>query len=215
MSKVLAAWLFITAAAAAPVTQTPVAPREVVQAAVSRVVMVLEEVRLNPPSAETVGRVAMPDRTRVEIRQIADQLFDFEEIARRCLGRNWAGRTKAERTEFIPLFTDLLERAYIGKVESYSGEKILYTGEIVDGQYALVRSRIITRRRTETALDYRLHQVDGKWKVYDVLIDNVSFVSTYRSEFNRVLQSSSWDDLMERLRKKRIEIRTVGGRVQG
>ncbi len=215
MSKALAAWLFITAAAAAPATPGPVAPREIVQAAVTRVVMVLEEVRLNPPQAESVGRMAMPDRTRTEIRQIAGDLFDFEEIARRSLGRNWAGRTKAEQVEFVSLFTDLLERAYIGKIESYSGEKILYTGEIVDGQYALVRSRIITRRRTETALDYRLHQIDGRWKVYDVLIDGVSFVSTYRSEFNRVLQSSSWDDLVERLRKKRIEIRTVGRRAQG
>jgi phospholipid transport system substrate-binding protein len=212
MSKALAAWLFITAAAAAPAASPSVAPREVVQAAVSRVVMVLEDLRLNPPAAEPVGRVAMPDRTRTEIRRIANDLFDFEEIARRALGRYWAGRTKPEQTEFVSLFTDLLERAYIGKIESYSGEKILYTGEVVDGQYALVRSRIITRRRTETALDYRLHKPDGQWKVYDVLIDNVSFVSTYRSEFNRMLQSSTWQDLMDRLRKKRIEIRSVGSR---
>src|SRR5439155_247108 len=83
-------------------------------------------------------------------------------------------------------FTDLLERSYVGKIETYSGEKIVYTGEVVDGNYATVRSRIITRRRTDTALDYRMHEIDGRWKVYDVLIDGVSFVSTYRSEISAV-----------------------------
>jgi len=152
------------------------------------------------------------ERVRGEIRRIATDLFDFDEVARRALSRHWAGRTRAEQTEFTSLFTDLLERSYVGKIETYSGEKIVYTGEVVDGNYATVRSRIITRRRTDTALDYRMHEIDGRWKVYDVLIDGVSFVSTYRSEFNRVIQSSSYEELIERLRKKRIDVLAVSGK---
>lgn len=207
MSKVLAAWLLITAAAATPT----VAPREVVQSAVNRVLAVIEQ---NQASRHEPSRASMPsvERTRTEIRHIAGDLFDFEEISRRALSRHWAGRTRAEQVEFIGLFTDLLERSYVGKIEAYSGEKIAYVGENVDGDYASVRSRIITKRRSDTSLDYRLHRINGHWKVYDVLIDGVSFVSTYRSEFNRIIQSFSYDELLERLRKKQIEIRTVGAR---
>lgn len=210
MSRTLAAWLFVAAAATS--AGAPGSPREIVQAAVTRVVMLLEEAQ--KPPLEAGGRPASMEQVRAELRRLAADLFDLEEVARRALSRHWAGRTRAEQKEFVGLFTDLLERSYVGRIEQYSGERILYTGEVVDGPYAVVRSRIVTRRRTEMALDYRLHLVDGRWKVYDVLIDGVSFVSTYRSEFNRIIQSGSWDDLMERLRKKRIEIRTVGARTE-
>jgi phospholipid transport system substrate-binding protein len=207
MGKALAAWLLVTAAAAAPAT----APRDVVQSAVTRVVAVLEETH-PAPGQPTPATMPGPDRARTEIRRIATELFDFEEISRRALSRHWTGRSRAEQVEFIGLFTDLLERSYVGKIEAYSGEKIVYMGDSVDGDYASVRSRIITKRRNDTSLDYKLHRVNGRWKVYDVLIDGVSFVSTYRSEFNRIIQSSSYDELVERLRKKQIEIRTVGAR---
>ncbi|MBI2016154.1 MAG: ABC transporter substrate-binding protein [Candidatus Rokubacteria bacterium] len=204
MSNAFAAWLFLAVAATAPGSSST--PREVVQSAVGRVVAVLEE--SSPTSL--AGR----DRTRAAIRRVAAELFDFDEMARRALSRHWAGRTRAEQAEFVELFTDLLERAYITRIEAYSGEKVVYSGEAVDGRYALVRSRLVTSRRSELGLDYRLHLVAGRWKVYDVLIDGVSFVSTYRSQFNRVIQSSSWADLLERLRRKRIEIRTAGERTQ-
>lgn len=213
MSRTLAAWLVL--AAAATTTGAPGGPREVVQAAVTRVLALLEEAQLQRPEVEPGSRLATIDQARAEIRRLAAGLFDFPEVARRTLGRHWAGRTPAEQREFVGLFTELLERAYLGRIEQYAGERILYTGEAVEGRFALVRSRIVTRRRTEMALDYRLHRVDGRWKVYDVLIDGVSFVSTYRSEFDRILQSSSWDDVMDRLRKRRLEIRPVATRTAG
>ena len=208
MTKVLAAWFLVASAAASPA----VMPRDVVQGAVARVIATLEEAKFNQPGEVLTAVGPNAERVRGEIRRIATDLFDFDEVARRALSRHWAGRTRAEQTEFTSLFTDLLERSYVGKIESYSGEKIVYTGEVVDGNYATVRSRIITRRRTDTALDYRMHEVDGRWKVYDVLIDGVSFVSTYRSEFNRVIQSSSYEELIERLRKKRIDVLAVSGK---
>ncbi len=208
MTKVLAAWFLVASAAASPA----VMPRDVVQGAVARVIATLEEAKFNQPGEVLTAVGPNAERVRGEIRRIATDLFDFDEVARRALSRHWAGRTRAEQTEFTSLFTDLLERSYVGKIETYSGEKIVYTGEVVDGNYATVRSRIITRRRTDTALDYRMHEIDGRWKVYDVLIDGVSFVSTYRSEFNRVIQSSSYEELIERLRKKRLDVLAVSGK---
>ncbi|HXG01998.1 MAG TPA: ABC transporter substrate-binding protein [Candidatus Binatia bacterium] len=205
MNKALAAWLLVSFAAAAP----SIAPSEVVQSAVTRVVKVLEEATLNQPG-EPVSARPDPDRVRAELRRIAAELFDFDEISRRALSRHWAARTRAEQQEFIVLFTDLLERTYLGKIVSYSGEKIVYTGEAVQDGYATVRSRILTRRGRDTRLDYRLHLVGGRWKVYDILIDGVSFVSTYRSQFNHVIQSASWNELMDRLRKRRLDVVTVG-----
>ena len=203
MGKALAAWFLLSAAAASTAT-----PREAVVTAVQQVVTVLEQTARSRAGAEPISRATI-QRGRVEMRRIATDLFDFDEVGRRVLGRHWAGRTPDEQAEFLALFTDLLERAYVGRIEAYSGERIVYAGEVVDGDYALVRSRILTKRRTETALDYRLHRAAGRWKVYDVLIDGVSFVSTYRSEFNRIIQVHSWDELMDRLRKKRVEVRTV------
>ncbi|HSF07080.1 MAG TPA: ABC transporter substrate-binding protein [Methylomirabilota bacterium] len=185
-------------------------PRDVVQSAVSRVVQTIEAAASRPEPARA-GRSQTP-APRMEIRRLAAELFDFGEVGRRALGRHWTGRSPEEQTEFIALFTELLERAYVGKIEAYSGEQILYTNEVVDGDYAVVRSRVNTRRRAEIALDYRLHRTDGGWKVYDVLIDGVSFVSTYRSEFNRIIQLHSWDELMDRLRNKQIPARTATDR---
>lgn len=208
MSKTLAA-LFLVAA----VTGPPSSPRDLVQRAVTRVVEILDA--SGQPSPSDRGGVSgafASMRRRAQIRTIAEELFDFDEISRRALSVHWAARNGAERAEFVALFTDLLERAYIGKIEAYAGEKIVYTGEKVDGDYAVVRSKIVPRRRPDsrlrdTALEYRLLKRDGRWKVYDVLVDGVSFVSTYRSQFDRIIQASSYAALMDRLRDHRPETR--------
>src|SRR3989454_7619728 len=145
----------------------------------------------------------------VEIKRIAGGLFVFDEIARRPLSRHWAGRTHDEQTEFIGLFTDLLERSYMNRIEAYAGERILYTAEAVDGTYATVRSKVLTQRRSEIPLDYRMHLRDSRWQAYEVLIDGVSFVSTYRSQFDRVIQAESYGALVERLRKRNLDTAVV------
>jgi phospholipid transport system substrate-binding protein len=205
MGKDVGAWLLLSAAAASSATT----PREVVETAVQQVIAVLEQSPRGGAEVQPVSGATAP-RARLEIRRTAADLFDFEEVGRRALGRHWAIRTPAEQAEFVMLFTDLLERAYVARIEAYSGERVVYTGTAVDGDHAVVRSRILTKRRsTETSLDYRLHRAAGRWRVYDVLIDGVSFVSTYRSQFNRIIQLNSWDELMDRLRKKRLEARPV------
>jgi phospholipid transport system substrate-binding protein len=199
MSKALAAWMLVAAAVAAPAA----GPRELVEAAVSRVVLAIERADMRSESP-TSQRLAM-ERRRLEVRRVAAELFDLDEVARRALSRHWAARSPEEQAEFVRLFTDLLERTYIGRIEAYSGEKIVYLGETVDGPFATVRSKVITRRRAETPLDYRLHLRDGRWKVYDVLVDHVSFVATYRSAFSRILQKEPYAALVDRLRKQSID----------
>lgn len=142
------------------------------------------------------------ERRRAEIRRAADSLFDFSEMSRRALGRHWADRTPAERDEFVRLFTDLMARSYIGKIDRYAGEAIAYTGERVDGDEASVRSEVVTAKGSQIPVEYRLHRVNENWSAYDVFIENVSLVGTYRSQFDRIIKAESFADLLRRLREK-------------
>ena len=193
MGKALAAWLMVAGAAVA----SPVmGPREAVESAIGRVLSVIQDGEVN-------GK-AVADRP-AEVRRIARELFDYDEMTRRTLSRHWSQRTADEQAEFVALFSDLLERSYVGRIEAYAGEKITFVGESIDGTFATVRSKVVTQRRSETVLDYRMHVREGRWRVYDVLIDGVSFVSTYRGQFDRVIQAESYGSLVERLRKRNFE----------
>ena len=193
MERALAAWLLL---AVSPASMP--SPTEVVQAAVEQVVRVVQDADLAVPAAA--------EQRRLEIRRVAENLFDFPEMARRSLARHWTDRTSQQREEFIRLFTAILERSYFGKIENFSGERIVYTAEMVDGDFATVRSKIIAGRKGEVPVEYRLHLVGSRWAVYDVLIEGVSFVSTYRAQFNRIIQTSSYDDLIQKMRAKELEL---------
>lgn len=195
MEKALAAWLLLAAS-----TASMTSPTEVVQVAVDQVVRVVQDADLARPGDG--------ERQRMEVRRIAENLFDFPEMARRSLARHWTDRSSQQREEFVRLFATILERTYFGRIENYSGERIVYTGETVDGEFATVRSKIIVGRKGEVPVEYRLHLVGSRWAVYDVLIEGVSFVSTYRAQFNRIIQTSSYDGLIEKLRAKELELTT-------
>ena len=139
---------------------------------------------------------------RTAVRQAANRLFDFEETAKRALGPHWQQRTPAEHEEFVRLFSDLLEAAYVGKIDLYQGEKITYVGETVDGDQATVKTRIVTKQGNEVLVDYRLSREKDGWRVYDVIIEGVSLVADYRTQFNKIIQTSSYDDLVKRMRAK-------------
>lgn len=196
MEKALAMWLMLAANPVAPDT-----PTQVVQAAVEQVVQVVQESDLEKPDAAA--------RHRGQIQRIADQLFDFPEMARRTLAQHWRERTTQERDEFVRLFKDFLGRAYFGRLQKYSGERIVYVSETVDGEFATVRSKIIIGGGTEIPLDYRLRQAGSRWVVFDIAISGVSFVSSYRGQFNRVIQTSSYEALLRELRLKRGESPTA------
>jgi phospholipid transport system substrate-binding protein len=146
-----------------------------------------------------------PGDQRAEIRKVAEDIFDFQEMSRRALGPHWNARSPQERREFVGLFTDLLERSYLARVESGRGGKVFYTGETVSGDEATVRTRIVTQQRAEIPVDYRMQRKDGRWQIYDVNIEGISLINNYRSQFNAVIQSGSYAALAERLRSKETD----------
>jgi phospholipid transport system substrate-binding protein len=148
--------------------------------------------------------MARQDR-RAAVRKIAHEAFDINETAQRVLARHWHARTPAEREEFTELFADLLERTYIARMDEYGGERIRYVGESIDGTFASVKARIVTRTGTEVAVESRMNLRGDRWLIYDVLIENVSLVANYRSQFDRIIRTSSYEDLVRRLKTKREE----------
>jgi phospholipid transport system substrate-binding protein len=138
---------------------------------------------------------------RAALRKIADDIFDWEEVSRRCLGTHWRERTPAEREEFVRLFADLLERSYLTKIELYDGEKIGYAGDTIDGDHAIVRTKIVNKHGSEMPVNYRMLRRAG-WKVYDVEVEGVSLVANYRSQFASLLRRTTYGDVVRALRVK-------------
>lgn len=165
-----------------------------IKSTVDKAIIVLKDARLKP-SVKTKER-------RDQLKQILYARFDFTEMARRALGANWRRRTPQEQEEFVRLFTDILERAYADIIEGYTDEKITYFNERVDGTYADVGSKILTSKGEEYSIYYKAHLVSNEWKVYDVIAENISLVNNYRSQFNRVIANSSYEELIRRLRDK-------------
>jgi phospholipid transport system substrate-binding protein len=154
---------------------------------------------LTNPSLKGSSKTAEREKL---IRQAIDERFDWEEMARRSLARYWDQRTDGEKKEFVRLYSDLLERTYMDKVEGYSGEKVIYEGESVDNGYAVVRVKIVTKKNTDIRVHYRLKRVENKWLVYDVSIEGVSLVNNYRTQFNSIILKSSYENLVKRLRER-------------
>ncbi len=174
------------------------APTDQLRGRVDRVLRVLED-----PTLKQDARVV---ERRAAIREMAHEIFDFRELSQRALARHWPARTTAERDEFVQLFADLLERSYIGRIETYSGgDRIQYTSEMAEGDQATVRTRIVTKAGTEIPVDYRMHRVGDRWLVYDVAIEGVSLVANYRAQFNKIIQTSSFKGLVDKLSAKKEE----------
>ncbi len=153
------------------------------------------------------------DERRAAVREVAVTLFDFNEMARRTLAQHWSDRSPQEQEEFVRLFTNLLERSYLTVIGSYRLATITFQRESVDGSSARVYSRILTDRRTEIPIEYRLQQSVGQWAVYDVVAGDVSLVSSYRSQFGSIIKTSSFATLLDRLRTR--EARLIPGANQG
>ena len=159
------------------------------------------ETILADPSLKGEARSA---NRRQKLKEAVNERFAFDEMAKRSLGAQWQKRSAAEQQEFIGLFTDLLEGTYLSKLEEYSGEKVQFVNERQEKDFAEVNTRLINRKGEDFALDYRLHNVNGQWKVTDVVIENISVVNNYRSQFNRVLSRSTFEDLVQAMKQKKI-----------
>jgi phospholipid transport system substrate-binding protein len=182
-------------------------PTDQLRGATDRVLKVLQDPELKQP--------AKKDARRQQIRAVADEIFDWQETGKRALARHWQGRSPTERQEFSALFADLVERSYISKIERYSGERIVYAGETVEGEQATVRTKLITKSNTEIPIDYRMQKEGDRWRAYDVVIEGVSLVSNYRTQFNRIIQQSGYGELVNKLKAKQEELDFEAGQTKG
>ena len=172
-------------------------PSDQLKGQIDRVLKVLDDPEMLKDSRAGERRQA--------IRKVANDIFDFEEIARRTLARHWQARSAPEQQEFVGLMGNLLEDAYISKIETYSGEKIQFLGDSAEGDLATVRTKIVTKQGTEIPVDYRMLGRGGRWLAYDVLVEGVSLVGNYRTQFYRVIQKQSYPELVKTLKAKQAE----------
>jgi len=171
-------------------------PTEDVRGIVNRVLMILVDPNLKPQ--------AKAKERRAVIRTTVRERFDFAEMARRGLAGHWGDLTPAEQEHFVRMFTDLLEKAYLDKLEYLSNEEFVYTGEQIHGDAATVNSKVVTRKNLEIPLDYKLFLRNGRWDVYDFLIDGVSLMNNYRQRFNKIIDARSYQELV-RLMEWKLE----------
>jgi phospholipid transport system substrate-binding protein len=144
------------------------------------------------------------------MRQAVLQRFSFEEMARRALGQHWRDRKPEEQQEFVQLFTDLLLDSYIDKIERSEGkEDIRYTKESIEEGYATVRTEIVQKRDQNIEVEYRLLQRDGNWQVFDVIIEGVSLVNNYRTQFNKIILEESYAALVKKMQQKSAQLEAV------
>jgi phospholipid transport system substrate-binding protein len=165
-----------------------------IRGVVTKAIQILKEpgMKSNDQRKEIVGR----------LEKIVDPVFDFREMAKRSLGIHWRDLTPQERQEFVPLFKDFLNKIYVGKLGLYNGGKVLFTGETVGTNYAEVDTQVGARNGDQVPVVYMLKRMGGDWKVYDVVVDNVSIDNNYRSQFDRVISSSSYQELVKRIKQR-------------
>jgi len=179
-----------TVAAAAPIAGPAIRPLDVVTSSVSRGLASLRSQRIGFNAG--VAR-------RAAIRDTVHDLFDVDDMARRALGQHWKGLFPRQHEEFVRLFGDVLAQSFVTIVERYTGDNVAPLDEEVAGTFAQVRSRITPERGSEIAIVYRLSQRGSQWTVYDIVLDGVSLVSNYRSQFNSIIGTSSVAQLLERM----------------
>jgi phospholipid transport system substrate-binding protein len=145
--------------------------------------------------------LSLPER-REAVKHLAEEVFEVSETAKRALGQHWLQRTPTEREEFVRLFANLLEQTYIARIDEFGGEKLRYVSEQIDGDRAIVRARIMTKNGTEVPVESRLLQKETRWLIYDILVENLSLISNYRSQFDRVIRTASYEELVKRLKTR-------------
>jgi phospholipid transport system substrate-binding protein len=170
-------------------------PADQLFASIDRVLKVLDDPQLKQP--------AKAEERRQAIRRFASEVFDFEEVARRSLARHWEARTLSERDEFVQLLRELIERSFIGKLDLYNGEKVAVLSEEIDGGEAMVKTQVVTREGADAIpVDYRMVRRGDRWRTCDVVIGGVSLVKNYRAQFDKIIQRTSYAQLVKQVREK-------------
>lgn len=172
-------------------------PTDQIKQTIDNVIKILNNKELKRPEKK--------QERKAEIRAAVEKRFDFAEMAKRSLGIHWSKRTQGEQKEFVTLFSDLLEDTYIRKIERYENEKVAYVGEKQEGSYATVKTKITGTTGVETPVDYKIFKKGDKWEVYDIIIEGVSLVNNYRTQFSQIISSSSYENLVSRIKKKALK----------
>jgi len=168
-----------------------------VKGTIDQVLRVLQDKEMKKPDR-------VDERRQIIEKTIGDR-FSWDEMAKRTLGTQWAKLTDKQRQEFVDLFRTLLTNTYIDRIENYAGEQVQYLNERLQDGFAEVRTKIASGK-AEYPMDYRLLNKSGEWRVYDIVLDGVSLVANYRGQFNKILHSSGYDDLVQKLRTKSEKI---------
>ena len=171
-------------------------PTEAVRSTITEVFRIVEDPKLSSPTKR------IPRRQLLE--EVISSHFDYREMSKRALASNWTPLTSEERAEFVELFKSFLSDRYAEKIEGYSGEQVHYLSERIEGNYAEVRTELRSSK-VEIPMDYRLHVQDGTWHAYDIIVDEVSLVKNYRSQFNKIIRSDSYQELVRRLRERTVD----------
>ena len=181
------------------VAQSSVTPE--VKKTVDEVVRIVTDKELKKSQNEKKRRKAL--------RDTIGAIFDFGEMSKRAMGAHWKELSPTEQNEFTGLFESLLENTYANKIESYNNEKVIYQKENVEDDYAEVKTKILTVKHDEYSMNYRMINKSGKWVVYDVVIEGVSLVSNYRTQFNKIINNQGVKELIKKLRSKSEDIKSV------
>lgn len=177
-----------------PVVAGAGTPLDTVEVHVNSVLNVLRDPSLKGES--------MKKRRQERIRDISEKMFDFTELSRRTLAQNWKVFTDTQKKEFIDLYKSVLESAYIDKIMAYTDEKIIFQKESALSDKTSEVWTVVVTRKTDIPINYRMIRTDAGWRVYDVVVEGVSLVNNYRSQFREILINKTPDDLLETLRKK-------------
>ena len=167
-----------------------------------------EQVRGTVDKVLTIVRSSQPiskaqtEACRAQLVEVIYPRFDFTEMAKRSLGRHWAGRTPEEQREFVKIFAALMGRSYADNIESSASQSVRYMRESEDRNYAQVDTEVVTDKRPPVSINYKLHSVDKEWKIYDLVIEDISVVNNYRSQFDRVIERSSFAELVHSMKEK-------------
>ncbi|UVT18704.1 MAG: ABC transporter substrate-binding protein [Nitrospira sp.] len=172
-------------------------PMKAVRETVTEILGILEDPALKDPAKRTVRRH--------KLEEIAAARFDYAEMSKRVLGSYWKPLTEEQRKEFVEVYKSFLSDRYAGKIEDYTGRKqeAGYLMERIEGSYAEVRTELRSGKST-LPLDYRLFLNENQWRAYDIIIDGVSLVSNYRSQFQKIIRESSYEELINKLRERSV-----------
>lgn len=148
------------------------------------------------------------EKRRQLVMDVVEGLIDWQEVGRRALAQHWRKRNPHEQQEFVALFRDLLKRTYSEKLDIYAGEKIVYESETIEGNRAIVKTKVInTKKGEEFFVEYRLLKRGERWLGYDMVIEGISAVNNYRTQFNEVITGSSYDALIKRMKSKEFRVK--------